>query len=101
MGDNSRSRALAFRKASAALKALPEEIKKPEDVDNLYDIRGGAHCKGVILVRLLLELFLELLFHNSGILLSYFIGQASDKCNWLQNFLTNILNILFNFLNAF
>ncbi|XP_796033.2 DNA nucleotidylexotransferase [Strongylocentrotus purpuratus] len=49
MGDNSRSRALAFRKASAALKALPEEIKKPEDVENLYDIRGGAHCKGVIL----------------------------------------------------
>ncbi|XP_063963916.1 DNA nucleotidylexotransferase-like [Lytechinus pictus] len=48
MGDNSRSRALAFRKASAALKALPEEVTKPEDVDKLYEIRGGNHCKRVI-----------------------------------------------------
>lgn len=49
LGDSSRSRSLAFRKASAALKALPEEITKPEDIENLYDLKGGVHCKQVVL----------------------------------------------------
>ncbi|XP_072042452.1 DNA nucleotidylexotransferase-like [Amphiura filiformis] len=47
-GDQNQSRALAFRKASAALKALPKPVRSMRDVQNLYDLRGGKHCKKVI-----------------------------------------------------
>ncbi|XP_071510976.1 DNA nucleotidylexotransferase-like [Diadema antillarum] len=49
MTESSYSRGLAFRKASAALKALPEEVKTQRDLENLYDIRANSHCMQVIL----------------------------------------------------
>ncbi|XP_022091845.1 DNA-directed DNA/RNA polymerase mu-like isoform X2 [Acanthaster planci] len=47
-GDNNASRALAFRKASAALKALPRPVRSMNEVDNLCDLKGGRHCKRVV-----------------------------------------------------
>ncbi|XP_071827213.1 DNA-directed DNA/RNA polymerase mu-like isoform X3 [Apostichopus japonicus] len=47
-GDNNLGRALAFRKASAALRAYPKQIKSMGDVEDLYDLKGGKHCKRII-----------------------------------------------------
>ncbi|KAJ8026283.1 DNA-directed DNA/RNA polymerase mu [Holothuria leucospilota] len=47
-GDNNLARALAFRKASAALRAHPRPIKSMSEVENLNDLKGGKHCKRVI-----------------------------------------------------
>ncbi|XP_071947648.1 DNA nucleotidylexotransferase-like isoform X2 [Antedon mediterranea] len=46
--DQNNARALAFRKATAALKAYPSEIKMMNQVENLKDLKGGQHCKQVI-----------------------------------------------------
>ncbi|XP_071792818.1 DNA nucleotidylexotransferase-like isoform X1 [Asterias amurensis] len=47
-GDQNSSRALAFRKASAALKALPRPVRSMREVENLNDLKGGKHCKRLI-----------------------------------------------------
>ncbi|XP_038070673.1 DNA nucleotidylexotransferase-like [Patiria miniata] len=47
-GDNNSSRALAFRKASTALKALPKTVRNMREVENLCDLKGGKHCKRVV-----------------------------------------------------
>lgn len=62
-GDNNLGRALAFRKASAALRAYPKQIKSMGDVEDLYDLKGGKHCKRIIQVRLqscLIEFLVEI-----------------------------------------
>ena len=51
-GDQNASRALAFRKASAALKALPRPVRSMREVENLNDLKGGKHCKRLIQVDL-------------------------------------------------
>ncbi|XP_070541443.1 DNA nucleotidylexotransferase-like isoform X2 [Ptychodera flava] len=45
-GDQDYSRALAFRRASASLKALPRTVTSMKDVAKLSDI--GKHCREVI-----------------------------------------------------
>ncbi|XP_033122379.1 DNA-directed DNA/RNA polymerase mu-like isoform X2 [Anneissia japonica] len=46
--EHNNSRALAFRKASAALKAYPSPITSMSQAENLKDLKGGQHCKQVV-----------------------------------------------------
>ncbi|XP_033122382.1 DNA nucleotidylexotransferase-like isoform X4 [Anneissia japonica] len=48
--EHNNSRALAFRKASAALKAYPSPITSMSQAENLKDLKGGQHCKQVVQV---------------------------------------------------